>query len=862
MTRSCSALGCTARDNGRSRERGISFHQFPVDAAQRRAWIRAVNRVDPRSRQAWRPGPGAILCSRHFAEGDFESYGLRRKLRRGAVPSRFPPRPVRARHSLPGCLWKCPCVCLCPSSPAPGPRNLLRVIRGLVEKKWLPEESVRLLQAQFPADLPRESHNWRHMTEYSLEMKQFACILHLYHHQAYDYLQKIFPLPHPSSLTKQVHFLSFWMGFYLLIWNWLSNSGAAPGFSNDIFIRLQEKVEKGDQPYRYCALLAQDMALQRQQEWDAQSQHLMGFVDVGAGVLDADEAPLASDVIILMAVGIMSPWRAPLGYFFVHSLSGHLLAQLLRQAINKLNNIGVAVLSVTAGATAHGAETARALGIRVDLERLQCTFQHPPGSAHYITFFFDMCHVLQLIRNALQCLWKIQWLGEAAEWQHVVDLAALQEKRVLEVCNSSSGCSGKEQRCYLKVNLATQLFSEGVADALEHLQNLGLPSFQNCSGTIKFVRLMSHLCNVFQGRSPSGRGQKGPLLAGNYSKISHLFSEARSFLLTLTDSVGRCIIKSKRKLGFLSLLLNAESLTWLYANYVLPQGQPLQCLLPRAFSLKQLELFLHTLCQACAGHGHPTCTAFKAAYGKLLSGCSLAPGPHGSGFGDVNPLDLPTFCGTDLTLGKVRSQYDPTPGRTLALEDLSSAGLFVCDLALSNALTDPLLHKQSVARTAGVVAEHLASNLHCDACVAALFESEASMLRSGAVLYIKKSGGVSLPSASVHHITSVSERVLRTYAQGGGGHKNSELWDLFLQKKIFSELLGQRLLFPTLTDHFFDRESSLDNHYVILVKKISQCYLQVRTNCAQNLNLKYPWGNPRWKRLKGKHSFALPLHQC
>lgn len=27
MTRSCSALGCTARDNGRSRERGISFHQ-------------------------------------------------------------------------------------------------------------------------------------------------------------------------------------------------------------------------------------------------------------------------------------------------------------------------------------------------------------------------------------------------------------------------------------------------------------------------------------------------------------------------------------------------------------------------------------------------------------------------------------------------------------------------------------------------------------------------------------------------------------------------------------------------------------------------------------------------------------------
>uniref|UniRef100_A0A8D0H377 THAP domain-containing protein 1 n=1 Tax=Sphenodon punctatus TaxID=8508 RepID=A0A8D0H377_SPHPU len=89
MTRSCSALGCTTRDNGRSRERGISFHQFPIDAIQRTKWIHAVNRVDPKSKKVWIPGPGAILCSKHFAETDFETYGMRRKLRKGAVPSVF-----------------------------------------------------------------------------------------------------------------------------------------------------------------------------------------------------------------------------------------------------------------------------------------------------------------------------------------------------------------------------------------------------------------------------------------------------------------------------------------------------------------------------------------------------------------------------------------------------------------------------------------------------------------------------------------------------------------------------------------------------------------------------------------------------
>lgn len=308
-------------------------------------------------------------------------------------------------------------------------------------------------------------------------------------------------------------------------------------------------MEREDQAYRYCAVLVQDMSLQKQREWDPQTKQLTGFVDLGAGILDADEAPLASEAIILMAVGISSPWTAPLGYFFVNSTSGHFLAQLLRQAINKLNNIGIVVLAVTSGASAFGAETARALGIRIDPKRIQCTFQHPPGSAHSVAYFFDVCHALLLIRNALQCFQKVEWLGDTVWWQHVVELAAFREQRVLEPCSPESGRAGSKGSYHLKVNPATLLFSEGVAEALEHLQKLGLASFQNCSGTVKFVRLLSSLCNVFYGRGPYG---KEPLLAGSYTKISTLFDEAKSFFINLTDSVGRYIIKSKRKLGFLS----------------------------------------------------------------------------------------------------------------------------------------------------------------------------------------------------------------------------------------------------------------------------------------------------------------------
>lgn len=687
------------------------------------------------------------------------------------------------------------------------------------------------------------------MAEYSPEMRQFACVLHLYHIKAYNYLRKILPLPHPCSLT-----------------NWLSADEAAAGFSNNSFLCLQEKVERGEQDYCYCALMVQDMSLQKQREWDPQTQHLTGFVDLGAGILDADEAPLASEAIILMAVGISSPWAAPLGYFFVNSTTGYLLAQLLRQAINKLNNIGIRVLAVTAGATARGAETARALGIRMDAERIQCTFQHPPGSAHSITYFFDVCHALQLIRNALQCFQEIEWPGDTVRWQHVVELAALQEQRVLEPCSPKSGRPGSKGSYYLKVNLATQLFSEGVADALEHLQHLGLASFQNCSGTVKFVRLMSHLYDVFHGRGPYRMGLKGPLLAGNYTKITHLFNEAKSFFVTLMDSMGRYIIKSKRKLGFLSLLLNAESLKWLYTNYVCPEGTPSHHLLAYAFSLDPLELFLRTLQQVC-GSGSPTCTVFQAAYHKLLAGCNLAPGsPHSSSSGSTSSWDIAQSRRRDLTLGSICAQYNPARGRTLATEYPYCAGLLVHEglhgSALSNALTDLSLRVQSITCTAGFIAEQLASDLQCEACVASLFESDENSLRCRSVLYIKKLGGVSLPSASVYHITSISEQVLNQYGKVGDSNKNTKLWHLALEQKIFQELLGESPLFPTLTNHLFDGEVCVNNHYTILVKEITQCYLNIRTNHAKHLDLKYHCGRHRLKRVRGKHLFPSPLGSC
>ncbi|XP_068024110.1 DNA transposase THAP9 [Melanerpes formicivorus] len=875
MTRSCSALGCTARDTGRSRERGISFHQFPVDAAQRREWIRAVNRMDPRSRQAWRPGPGAILCSRHFTEDDFERYGMRRKLRRGAVPSRFFPvlEPV-------GIGWWCkpsirslkqpvpsPAAEIAAgdhnyslkeeeagaappppppppppqtppagesAGPAPQPRTVGTILRELAEKQHLPEETMSLLLAQF-SDLPCEQQSWRKMAEYSLEMRQFACALQLYNRKAYDCLRKMFPLPNPYSLT-----------------NWLSTSEAAAGFSSSVFTRLQEKLERGEKAYCYCALMVQDVPLQRQQEWELQDRCQAGFIDLGTGALDADEVPLASEAILLMAVGISSPWAAPLGYFLVSGASGPLLAQLLRHSISKLNNIGVTVLAVTSGATARGAATAAALGIRVDPERVQCTFRHPPGSAHSITFLYDVCHALQLVSSALQDFQKVEWLDGAVQWQHVVELAALPEQKAPRISGPKSR-RPRSKNSYLKVNLAALVFSEGAAEALEHLQKLRLAPFRNCSGTASFLRLMSRLCALFDGRGACRRKLRGLSLAANHTKIGHLSKEIRSCFTTLRDSRGRLVIKGKRKLGFLSFLLNTQSLRWLYTNYMCSEDAPSHHLLASAFSLAPLEQFVRALLEAC-GSRSPTCAAFQAAYHRLLGACSLAPGSArgGSSSGHAGSLGLaPAPSGSrDLTLGSVRARCAPA-GRGLLAVQRSCCAAPMGSSLLSEALTDLSLRTRSLASATGHVAEQLAEGLGCQDCLASLFQLDESRPGHGAVLYVRKAAGVVLPSASLCRIVRASERVLKWHSKAGEGGRATELQRLSLEQKVLQELLGGRPLFPSFTAHFLERELCVDNHYTTLVRQVMRRYLDIRTDPTRHLNLSYQCGRHRWKRLKG-----------
>ncbi|XDV17038.1 hypothetical protein PO909_016489 [Leuciscus waleckii] len=80
----CSVPYCK---NNKQRQPYLSFHGFPSDKCLRKKWIHAIRRVEGPKFTILRGS--TFVCSRHFISDDYTAATGRKRLRKGAVPSRF-----------------------------------------------------------------------------------------------------------------------------------------------------------------------------------------------------------------------------------------------------------------------------------------------------------------------------------------------------------------------------------------------------------------------------------------------------------------------------------------------------------------------------------------------------------------------------------------------------------------------------------------------------------------------------------------------------------------------------------------------------------------------------------------------------
>ncbi|EZA47211.1 THAP domain-containing protein [Ooceraea biroi] len=326
--------------------------------------------------------------------------------------------------------------------------------------------------------------------------------LHFYSPKVYKYVRQKFcsALPDSSALRS-----------------WYSTINCEPSFTSESFDALKKRVseEKKVGKQVIVALMLDEISIKKGIQY-LRDGKLRGYVDVGSGIETCDDIPLAKDALVFIAVVIDDSWKIPLGYFLVNGIDTSVNAGLIRNCLQRLDEIGVEVVSLTLDGPSQHFATVRELGATFDFIDPKPFFLHPSNKKK-VNVIFDACHMLKLFRN---CLGDIKELhdseGKKIEWRFITTLAYLQEQKGLRAGNRLKIAHIQYWKMKIKVALAAQTLSSSVADAIEFCaRDLGLSEFQGSEAMVRFIRCIDRLFDFLNSRNPFGKGFKAPLRPTN-----------------------------------------------------------------------------------------------------------------------------------------------------------------------------------------------------------------------------------------------------------------------------------------------------------------------------------------------------------
>lgn len=263
--------------------------------------------------------------------------------------------------------------------------------------------------------------------------------LNFYSTKAYNYVRKTFnlALPHVSTIRK-----------------WSTVVKCDPGYSEIAFQTLAEKVHAARSVSKtvYCSLMLDEMSIKKQIDFDG--HHNWGYVDVGVEI-DDDEVTPATHALVLMVVALNASWKLPIAYFLITELTGVEKANIIEEALIRLDDIGIEITSVTCDGPSAHFSMFRALGCVISdpsSADFKPYFIHPNNQNKKVYAILDICHMLKLIRNGLASLKVIlDPDGNEVNWNFIEKLHAVQQNETLILANKLSKKHINWQRQKMKV---------------------------------------------------------------------------------------------------------------------------------------------------------------------------------------------------------------------------------------------------------------------------------------------------------------------------------------------------------------------------------------------------------------------------
>ena len=574
-----------------------------------------------------------------------------------------------------------------------------------------------------------------------------------------------------------------------------------------------------------------EMSIKKHVSWDGHKYQ--GYIDLGNGA-DDDSLPMAKDALVFMVVSLNNAWKVPCGYFFIDGLSGKERANLVKVCIQRLHDAGVRVTSLTCDGPSCHLSMLRELGLSIDLSNMVTYFIHPHVPKLRVYVFLDICHMLKLVRNTLgEWGTLVNRDGEKIHWQYLVDLHNLQDAEGLRLANKLKKMHINWKQQKMKVNLAAQVLSSSVANALEYCTNeLRLPQFKGCEATVEFIRIFDQLFDILNSRNPLAKGYKAPLRSSNKCTWDSFLTDAYDYISTLKNNCGIPMYKTKRKTGFIGFLVGIRSTKQMFHDLVESKPARLKYLLTYKMSQDHLELLFCAI-RACGGfNNNPTTKQFTAAYKRLLLRSHIE-GERGNCTkrDPINILsvlkDSCTVNGKEITISNaaIIRKYD------LDGENYENTAPDYSDSP--NISTISPYKQAAISYIAGYVGKKVKESTCCTECSMAL--GSVSGQASSSFLVLKDNGNLFKPTSSVIKVCEETEKCFQRMLSVTEGQlpKVCGISEAIVQavlsslsiRSLFNELDDR--LFNELDDHLFNSAVD-DNHILLLIKSIIKSYSKVK----------------------------------
>lgn len=682
--------------------------------------------------------------------------------------------------------------------------------------------------------------------KYPASVRQFCLGLHFYSPKAYNHIRKQFNKNLPSSRTIQQWYLN-------------SDINGDCGIQEENIqrlVRIVESHKKRNETDICCSLVFDEIDIRQQiafnpyngytglvsnldEKVDDQTQNKEDVMDQLDGLTEEYEVPakkrkqetsyeksdMAKQAIVFILNGINLNFEFPVAYWFIRGLSKIQRKELLNKVIIAVTKAGVKIVNVSFDCHPCNVPMCYLLGANLNVNDPHnlTTFIINPVNGEKIYIFMDPCHVEKLIRNTLANKEIIYFEGNnKIEWDYIKKLHDFSQKNDFAV-HKINKKHIQWKRNSMSVRVANETMSKSVADGLELLLGQENPDFTGASCTIKFIRMVDRLFDVFNSKTILKEDIfKRALNENNQNEVFKFLQSCIECIQKLsvreknarTNKVSiKPILKSRKKFAFRGIIININSLKCIYDEYV--EKNKFFSMLPTYFFQQDvIELFFSRIRSQSRENTNPNVLQFKGAYRKLLCNIKIdAPEKANCRIFDqiiandhhFSNIFVTSSRRSKISLDNIRSAYDEQ--RNAILEDV----VLLNEIEESDPLLDACTNYTIIYTAASIERKIKTSEFQCGECINVLHENEK-------IEDIRPSTSFDLPCRSTVDICKHVEKFIKLYdfRKSKVDHDFKVIYCLIFRSIDFSNLY---------TNSTFDCDI---NHKYAFVKCIVEQYVAIK----------------------------------